>query len=382
MKEPEIIKEIEGVEENIDLSLEEDEPLTPEELKKKKRTKRILTVLFVVFIAAVVSYTAINEFSQKPPDKLGFNMGASNIAYIVVGFCCMFAMIMLETIKYLLMMRSLKVKISFKAAFQTAALGKYYDNVTPSGVGGQPFQIYYFHKFGYSNGISAAMPLTAFFTMQTGFVILSVFLFAINGGVVTNVAIKIPAYIGAAVYAVAPVAIILFTASEKSAMKLIDAILNIGVKIKLVKRPEKTRRSIVKSLKEYRESVLFMFGHKKWLIAALLAISVAYQVAMMSIPYFVLIAFNGSGSYLDMLTMTAFVYCSITLIPTPGNSGAAEGSFYIIFSQLDPSGLFWSMIIWRIACYYSFIAIGLIIYAYNAVESRAERKKEKNEDSG
>ena len=57
-------------------------------------------------------------------------------------------------------------------------------------------------------------------------------------------------------------------------------------------------------------------------------------------------------------------------------SGAAEGSFYLIFSELDPTGLFWSMLVWRGICYYSYIGIGLLIYGWHAIRSLAENRKE------
>jgi uncharacterized membrane protein YbhN (UPF0104 family) len=72
---------------------------------------------------------------------------------------------------------------------------------------------------------------------------------------------------------------------------------------------------------------------------------------------------------------------SVTIIPTPGNSGAAEGSFYILFNELDTYGLFWSMLVWRALCYYSFIIIGVIIYLYGAIEKIVKSRKEKKVES-
>ena len=75
--------------------------------------------------------------------------------------------------------------------------------------------------------------------------------------------------------------------------------------------------------------------------------------------------------------MCVYVYASTTIVPTPGNAGAAEGSFYLLFEQMEGSGLFWAMLAWRFCSYYIFILLGLVIYAVklaeNAFSSRRHR---------
>ena len=367
------LKPEEPLEEAIRSVENETEPPKPGN-KRGKKTKFLLFLLFMLIVGAVVLYTAVHEFGNKPPEKLGFAFGPYNYMMIGLGFGCMILTLVFEALKYLLMMKTLGVKISLRAAFETSALGRYYDNITPSGIGGQPFQIYNMHKHGYSGGVSAAMPLTAFLTMQLGFVFLAVLVFIFRGEVVSLLGIRITAYCGAVMYSLLPLLIILFTISERSATKILRGCLRLGHKVHLVKNPEKRMESLVETLKEYRSSVILL-SRRKGVLPLLFALSFFYQVSVASIPYFVLRAYNGSSGYFDILAMTMFIYCTITFIPTPGNSGAAEGSFYLIFSQLDPTGLFWSMLIWRVICYYSYIVIGFLIYGVNGVRARIRRKK-------
>ena len=344
----------------------------PEKNTSKKKSRIIWILVFIAVNAAVIGYTAVKEFGQKPAEKLTISFGWVNVLFLLGGIACMLLTLAIETIKYLTMMKALGVKVSFRAAFQTAALGKYYDNITPSGIGGQPFQIYNMHKEGYASGVSLAMPLTSFFTMQSGFVILAIAAFIFKGGVVDNTAMRVTAYIGTVCYMIAPAMILLFTIYKNGALKLLGALVGLGARLHILKKPDETLASVTGSLNDYREGIILM-SKRRGLIAGLIIMSVIYQAAMMSIPFFVLMAFNGSAPFTDTLAMTVFIYCMITIIPTPGNSGAAEGSFYMIFSQLDPSGLFWSMLVWRAICYYAFILIGILIYAYNALKGRKRR---------
>ena len=92
--------------------------------------------------------------------------------------------------------------------------------------------------------------------------------------------------------------------------------------------------------------------------------------------------FGGDLGYLQSLTMCLYVYASVTIVPTPGNAGAAEGSFYLLFDQLDTSGVFWAMLIWRFLCYYLFILMGLGIYGYRGIERRLKKKKDPGTPDG
>lgn len=369
-KETGLEQDLEDLEKEAEREIEDKKPGT----RRSKKKTALLFLIFTAFIAAVVIYTAVNEFSNKPPEKLGFVFGPENYALIAAGFGCMFLTLAIETVKYLLMMKALGERVSIRVAFETAALGKYYDNITPSGIGGQPFQIYNIHKAGYSNGVSAAMPLTAFLTMQSGFIVLAILVFIFKGDVVSNTLMKIPAYIGVVTYSIVPGAIIIFTISERAGTALVGFVVRLGAKIRLIKRPERMKDSLLSTMREYRASVK-MINSKRGLMPLLFVLSFFYQVATCSIAYFVLRAYNGTTGYIDVIAMTVFVYCSITFIPTPGNSGAAEGSFYIIFSELDPTGLFWSMLIWRVICYYAYIAVGFIIYGIKGIEAKIKESK-------
>ncbi|MGI6072236.1 MAG: lysylphosphatidylglycerol synthase transmembrane domain-containing protein [Lachnospiraceae bacterium] len=351
-------------------------PGSEEDRKRKRRSRIIWTVIFFIVNGGVIAYIAINEFSREHPDPLGYKFHFSNVMFIVAGFLCIFLALAFETVKYVVMMDGLGEKISIRTAFETAALGKYYDSITPTGAGGQPFQIYYMHKQGYDVGVSAAMPLAAFLFMQLAFVLLAILTFIFKGDAVETIAIRIPAFVGIIFYSAVPFFIILFAISDKIAKKPVLFFIKTGAKLRLIKNAEKKTASVLNTFEKYQESIK-LIARKKNLIVKLFILSFLYQLAICSIPFFVLHAYRGTGSYIDILAMTVFIYCAITIIPTPGNSGAAEGSFYLIFSQLDYSGLFWGMLIWRFICYYTFIIIGALIYGFNALERQLGKRKAK-----
>ncbi len=354
----------------------EEAPEQVEEPKKKNKwVKRGGVVAFVLLNAAVIYFTAANEFSKKAPEPIKFDF--TNVLYILGGILCLVLFLGCETVKYMIMMRHLGEKVSFRHAFCTAALGKYYDCITPSGAGGQPFQIYYLHSNGYSNGASSAMPLSGFFTMQFGFVILCIFAFIFGNGVANGVlapGIKITSYCGAIGYTIVPVMIIITGIAPKIAMRIVAFFVRIGAKLRIVKKPNHTIMRAVRSLNNYSTNIK-MITKDRGMLFKLLLLSVILQLAMCSMPFFAVHTFGGDIGFFEALILCIFIQSAISLILTPGNAGAAEGLFYIVFSSLGKSGTFWAMLFWRLLCYYSFIIIGVLVYGYNAVEKIREKRK-------
>lgn len=340
-----------------------------------KVLKRIGLVLFILLNAAIIWFTARSEFSKEAPPPIKFTF--SSVLFLLGGVLCLLIVLGCETAKYMIMMRHLGEKVSFRHAFSTAALGKYYDCITPSGAGGQPFQIYYLHSNGYSDGASSAMPLSGFFTMQFGFVILCLIAFIFGNGAINatgQTGIKVTAYFGAFAYTVVPVMIILSGVAPKIAMKIVAFFVRIGAFLRIVKKPNHTIMKAVRSLNNYSSNIK-QITKSKGLLTKLLLLSTLFQLAMCSMPFFAVRTFGGDLGYFDALFMCIFIQSAISLIPTPGNSGAAEGSFYIVFNSLGTAGTFWAMLIWRFLCYYSFIAIGVLIYGYNAVVKLLEKRR-------
>ena len=375
------MKEKAAYQETLDDTLDSvQEPTVEEPKKKSKIRKRVGLVLFILLNALVIFYTASLEFSGDKPEFLGEAFGFKNILFLSGGLLCLFVVLACETVKYVLMMKHLNEKVSLKTAFETAALGKYYDSITPSGAGGQPFQIWHLHTHGYSTGASAAMPLSGFFTMQFGFVALALAVFIFGNNAIDAVGVKITAYVGAVAYSIVPVMILISAAAPKIAMKIVAFFVNLGAKIHLVKNPRATIVKSVRALRNYSQS-LKKITTSKPLLAMLLLLSLVFQTALCSMPFFVIRAFGGNIGFFKALSMCVFIYAAITLIPTPGNAGAAEGSFYALFSQTGDVGAFWPMLVWRLLCYYSFIIIGVLVYGFNALEKIIRQHKEKPDES-
>lgn len=354
---------------------EQNEKLLPRDLRKKRINKILLTVVFILFNIGAIVVTGILDITRDSSSASDIQMQDVNLFFLFAAFGCLALALFLESFKYHVMMRGMLGRSNFKHAFEVAALGKYYDSVTPSGAGGQPFQIYYLRKAGYSAGVAGSLPVMGFLSMQVGFVILAVIAMIFGGSYLAETlgdyasTLKAAASVGILFYLFVPLAIILFTIAPGQVTRFLRWGLRLLGKMHLVKNPDAKEAKMVESLSSYRSSVIEMVKIR-FLIPKVLLIGILYQIALCSIPFFVLRAFGSTHGYFASFFITVYIYSSITFIPTPGNAGAAEGIFYACFSRMLSKYLFWAQMIWRFLSYYIFLLLGVGIYGFNAIQSR------------
>ena len=344
------------------------------ENKSPRGKKKIWTVLFVLLNIGVIAATAINEFSGAKPGPAGSVFSARALFWLGCTALCLVALLLAESLKYRLMMRSLGEKVSFRVAFETAALGKYYDCITPSGAGGQPFQILWLHRHGYSDGAASAMTITGYVTMQAGFILLALAVF-VSWRSVELEAIRYTAYAGLFLFSIIPALLVLFSLMPKTIKKILSAVIRFGARIRIVKNPEETAGKVLGMLDSYHSS-LAVIAKDRFTSFLLVLLSLVYRISLCAMPYFVLKMFGARVDFLPIFASTIYIYASIALVPTPGNVGAAEGAFYLVFSAMGSDGVFWAMLVWRVFCYYSFILAGAAVYGVNALQARRSRKGE------
>lgn len=339
------------------------------------KKKKIWTVLFILINIAVIAATAVNEFSGGAGGAVAPRFTKRALFFLACTAGCLAVLLLAESLKYLLMMRALGEKVSFRIAFETAALGKYYDCITPSGAGGQPFQILWLHRRGYSDGAASAMPITGYITMQAGFIVLALAVFLTSRSVELE-AFRYTGWFGLLLFSLIPALLVLFSIMPKTVKRMVNAVIRFLGRIRLVRDPEQSAARVMDMLDGYHSSLAAISKHRCVLCLVFL-LSLIYRIALCSMPYFVLKMFGAPVGFLHIFAAAVYIYASIALVPTPGNAGAAEGAFYLLFSAMGSDGVFWAMLIWRLFCHYSFIAAGAVVYGVNALE-----KKRRNRESG
>ena len=347
---------------------------------KKMLKKPLLVILFVLINVVVIAITAFSEFGNSE-NAVALSEVRLNWWFLIPATLCFIVAIVLEIHKYILMMREMTRKdVTFnhkrarKVATRTVLLGRYYDNITPAAVGGQPFQIYYMRKnSALPHGVSTSIPLFGMISGQIGFIIIAVFCFLIGSATINNAVLIGTACFGLLFYAFWPVTIMIATFLPKATTEIIGLFVKFLAKIHLVKDKKKVISKTEYEVNEYAKCVRRILK-TKGLFAKTIIISVIFHILISSIPFFVLTAFGGSVDFLPCFVTTVAVTSAVYFVPTPGNAGAAEGTFYVVFSALSSGYVFWAMLVWRFFSCYIYIIMGPIIY----FKMHLERKKEEH----
>ena len=355
----------------------------------RKKTQLWGNIFFVVSIA--LSLFIIYELSRKASrgsEKTFIEVFSNvNVKYLLISVATLLAMMLLDSLKYYVIMHATKVKASYPTALTVGLLGKYYDYITPFSSGGQPMQIYYLHKKGIGAGESSAIIFIKFAFNMSMWLTICFCLMLFNRDVLLQYVtdgtqlklFQIAGWIGFVVNCALPVLIVCCVLLPRMTWAITRWVLNVGNKLKIVKNKDvlfaRARHAVVAFVAAFISMLKKPFHS---LVLAILCI--AEPLLGMMLPYFVVVALGGTAitpsSELMFAIMTLNVYAqmTVTVVPTPGNSGAMESAFMMTLVSVSEGVLFWTVFSWRFLSYYSYIIIGLIITIYHLIRNNRKKK--------
>ena len=117
-----------------------------EKLKKDSK-KSLFGLLFVVINVILVIILGFTSFNNGSAGEVTLGQTISiwfkkeNVIYWVIALALGLVSLLAEAAKFYIMIKKTTGKSKPYLSLKTAIMGKYYDNITPLGSGGQPFQI-------------------------------------------------------------------------------------------------------------------------------------------------------------------------------------------------------------------------------------------------
>ena len=156
--------------------------------------------------------------------------------------------------------------------------------------------------------------------------------------------------------------------------KLVNSLISLLAKIRILKDPETTRRSADEVLDTYHTALNSLLRSPGEIIRQCLC-STASLLALTGSIVFVYHAFGMSGTPWYHLMSLAFVlFVSASYTPLPGASGAQEGGFLFYFRGIFTGGTIGlALLTWRFFTYYLFIFVGVI----NLLAEKISRRRQK-----
>lgn len=365
------------------------EAQNPKNRKKSTILSLILLIVNIVFMIFIIKnlISDVDDFSlsvliSTQGNKLWW-FGAGILVYALYIF--------VHVLAYRALLINLTGRKSWKIVYDVAVVGKYYDNVTPFAVGGQPLQIVALAKNKISAGVSTSIPLIKMI-ITTGMSALTALFFFIFGLPMLSVnsplnqfllvLLEIVGVIGLIITILLAIFMFLISSGTLFTRSFISGILRFGYKIKLVKNYRQTYRKVLNQVAEYKFSMKYLWKNKK-LLFKLLFLNLIEVLAISSLPFFVVLALsNGIDENvisLLFICMTKYNLCQMAscYIPLPGGTGLMEISFIILFGSELGSYIVWGLLGWRFLSYYLILIHGFLHELIKIIINFSKNKKSK-----
>lgn len=408
---------------NVDKALESFNKTTVEQPKKKSNWVMLVVLPVVIALGLYCMIQLVGEINQAE-DAWSFKDLISNVSvkYLIIALAVILCIMILESLKYFIVTHAVTNKLKPLDSIKVAFVGKYYDDITPFSAGGQPMQIVYLYRKGHSAGTASAIILIKYFVQMMCWVTICFFLMVLNRDVLdanfgeplslwglhipVKEFLKIAGWIGWCVNALLPLSIVFFAIFPKFTNRVLEFFINIIInvswraanrkesktgksqlrrKVKLIRRKRKWIDSANSAVKDFRSSFVVM-SRKPLHFVSLLVSCICEQLLTWAIPFFVLIAFAKEQTptwemALMIMTLNVYSAMSVTVVPTPGNSGPMEIVMGVAIASALPkvvaAASIWVLVGWRMSTYYIYILVGMGITIFEFVRKLVRNKRQK-----
>ena len=350
--------------------------------KKKSKNKKIFNLLFflfnVILVVAVFYNFAKEQGGVQPLSSLFANKPKWRWLWVAVGLYVI--TVLFNTMKFSFLIHSKTKKWRLWFSFKLATIGRYYDHITPLGSGGQPFEIYYLKKNGYSGDIATAIPLAKYMVWQIAFVILCAFILIVySPHYATSTIVLVCAWIGLALILALFLFVLFMSITKKWGASLVVGVLKLLHKMHIIKDYKKALIKVLKFVKQYQYCIK-TFAKSPLTIIEVFVVSIGSLVSNALIAYFIYISFEANPvvSWWDIVCKCCICDLAVCFFPLPGGSGATELSFNALLGSLFTEGtLFWGILIWRFLTYYLYIIQGAIVLIGDFFSGKKKHKKKR-----
>ena len=331
------------------------------ENKKGNSTKIIRNFIFFILLIVLTFFLVF-----KDQNILEILIILNNVKkeYVLVAILCMCIFVGCDALNIGKNLKDLKEKSNFLKNVKYSLIGFFFSAITPAATGGQPMQIYYMHKDGIKVANSTLALLINLTCIQT--VTISLALFSISFNIQYLSTPLIWLFTIGILLNLSSLSLLLLSITSRKATKwLINKAVKI-MKIFRVKNIEEKQAKLEKELKTYQIGARYM-NTNKWIVIRTLLITYVQYIAFYSIAYFIYKAFGlNQQNILELTTMQAVLYGTVSGIPSPGAVGVSEGGYMAIFGKIYGENILSSaMLLTRGINFYLFVLISAVVVIIN-----------------
>lgn len=348
-------------------------------IKKQKRDRKHL-INIILILTITFFYTFFSLRSDLPDVIKIFQSQDTDYRMAIIVLILVLMRYLIEGLILFIFARLYTPTYRYHRGVANAFVGQFYNDVTPSGSGGQFAQVKTFSQQGVPVSVSASILVMHFILFQIVLVTFGAFAILLNISVFTSLApipifninfpIWVLALLGFLLNLIVIVGLFLLSYWKKAHSFFIDRSIDFLAKLRIIKNPDKRKEKLHISTENFRielrrlssnipVSILIM---GLFVLKLFINYSITYTVALMLEPTLV-----ESVSYLATVSKSSFLAMITGLIPIPGAAGFAEYFFEVIFTPEFGGNVALTkavQIIWRSATFYFSLIVGGLVTAF------------------
>lgn len=306
----------------------------------KRNKKIVLNFMLFMFLIILTFYMLLKDQNILEVFDI---IKSAKIEFILLGVICIIIYVICESVNISRTLKTLGEKSTFAKNIKYALIGFFFSAITPAASGGQPMQIYYMHKEKISVANSTLALLINLTSMQIVTIGLALISIIINYRYM-NKALIILFIIGIVLNLTALTLLLVGIFSKKLSKVLINFAIKI-LKIFRIRNIDDKKKKIEDTLNKYQSSADYI-KNNKILITKTLLITIIQFIAYYSVTYFTYRALGfAEHNIMEIITLQAVLYGTVSGIPSPGAVGVTEGAFIEIFRNIYPQNMIKSAVL-------------------------------------
>lgn len=328
----------------------------------KKKIKNKFSFILLICLTLLVLYFSLKDNFHS----VIYELQHANIWWILVAFLLCTTYYVLTAIGMHIIIRKYTDKFSLWQTIKLKFKTKFFDAVTPTSVGGQPYQIYSLTSHGINVLDSTNICLQNFVVFQTSLVLVGVMAVVANNFLhlfPENSGLKLLVLVGFLINLSIAVFLFLVSFTKKFNNFVYKKIIRLALKLRIIKNEEKIKKTYSEYVERVKEGTTSLLKNKKEFLLILLLNFVGLCLNYL-VPLAVLYSTGDYTSFgpFECIVASAYVLLMGSYIPLPGGTGSLEYGFVAFFGNfLKGSRLTALMLIWRFVTYYYVMIVGAVL---------------------
>ena len=328
----------------------------------KKDLKNKVNILTLVLITILVLYISLKDnFGEvvKGFTKL-------NIFWIIIALIFTIGYYFFRSLSLYNCASKFKKNVSFKEIIRMVYITQFFDGITPSSSGGQPYQIYAFNKQNIKIADATNITIQNFIVYQIALVLLGLIAVISNSflnlfeqvGFIKNLII-----IGFIINCLVIVGLFSLAFLKKVNKIVLTLIIKLLSKLKIIKNKDEIIDNLNNHIETFHKGALTLLKDKKNFIKTIIYNLIALILIYM-IPVVLLYGLGDYNSFTQYESIIASAYVMLigSFVPIPGGSGGLEYAFTQFYGTfINAPHLTLIMLLWRFFTYYLGVIIGGIL---------------------